>query len=141
MEWEKPEDAEDLLARVTVILLLTAVIAGVLVGGVMYLLFDAPVWGLAVGVVVIAACITRLAFAPEVEVPEEIKPWERQRPVGTWGWLKFGGSAFAAWFGLCLIVNKVILDLLLGASDSAQGITALVMLPLAIVLELYLGGD
>lgn len=139
MRWDKPEDATDWLARFIVIISLTAVIGGVVVGGVMYLLFDAGVWSLAGAVAIIFLLLTWIGFKAEGEEEPEVETWAQRRPAGTTDWFKFTGQALIAWFGLGVIVNKLILGLLLDASDTAQAIAALVLLPLAFVLEFYLG--
>lgn len=139
MDWDKPDSPEDWLARFTVILGLTLVVSGVLVGGVMYLILDAPTWSLAAGVLVVAAFLTWLVFSPDTEEGDDIVSWVQRRPEGPAGWFKFAGQAIAAWGGLCLIVNRVILDELVGASGTTQAIVAAAMLPLAFAGEFFLG--
>jgi len=139
MDWDKPDSPEDWLARLTVIPVLTLAISGVLVGVVMHLILGAPTWSLVVGVLVVAACLTWLAFSPDFEESDEIVSWVQKRPDGPAGWFKFAGQAIAAWGGLCLIVNRVILDELVGASTTTQVIVAASMLPLAFAGEFLLG--
>lgn len=141
MQFEKPEDAEDWLARITVILLVTAIISLPIVGGVMWLLIDAPTWSLAVAVAVILVLTTMLAFAPDAEESEpepDNSYWKRaDRPTSVVGWAKRIGMIWLTWSGMGVVVNILILGLVFDASDTVKGIAAILLLPLAILVETF----
>jgi putative flippase GtrA len=123
MQFEKPDSPEDLLARITVALLLTAVATGVIVGAVMWLLLDAPTWSLIAATAIIFALTLVLAFSPMDDDEDETEVEEAPRvelprrefglagPRGQFGrWGQFGGF-LAGIYGLNL-VSWVLFELL-----------------------------
>lgn len=104
MQFEKPDGPEDFLARITVALLITAVVGAVIVGGIMWLLLDAPSWSLAAAVAIIFAGTLALAFSPmdeEEEPPPAKEPRKKfglSGPRGKYGrWGQLGGFLSAIW--------------------------------------------
>lgn len=142
MEFEKPEDAEDWLARISVALLITAIFCVPIVGGVLWLWLDAPTWALiATSAIVFVASLT-LVFSPEadendVQADDNLR-WTRvASPTTLPGWGKRIGMILLTWWGLGVVVNVVVLGLIFDASDTAKAIASIVLIPLAVLLEAF----
>lgn len=105
----------------------------------MFALLDAPKWSLVAATTVILIIVAWLAFAPEFEDEDEPLTWEQKRPVDLNGWLRFAGEAFLAWLAIGMLVNRLILGAWLDASNTVQAIAAVVLIPLSVLLEFFLG--
>lgn len=105
IQFEKPDSPEEWLARITVALLITALVAGVIVGAVMWLLLDAPAWSLAVATVFIFTLMLVLAFSPEDESTDE----ENENGISRrWGQ---AGKAVGTFWLLGVLSNPIYYEL------------------------------
>ncbi|MBJ7457820.1 MAG: hypothetical protein JHD02_01400 [Thermoleophilaceae bacterium] len=139
MDFEKPDGPEDWLAAISVALLITAIISLPVVGGVMWLWIGTPTWSLAVAVALILAFSIVLVFSPAPEDEDEELDnlrWKRvDRPKDFVGWARLIGGMLLVWLGLGWFVNGLVLGVILDAGDTAKGIAAIIMLPLAVVVD------
>ena len=142
MQFEKPEDAEDWLARISVALLITGIFCVPIVGGVLWLWLDAPTWALAATFAIIFAASLTLVFSPDVDEDEvqadDNLRWKRvERPTNLAGWGKRIGMILLTWWGMGVIVNVIVLGFIFDASDTAKAIASVVLIPLAVLVETF----